>query len=157
MTTLIVEDGTVVANANTYVDIEFVNSEAELIPSLAWDNNSSLQAIALVNAARFLDWRYSTRVTGVRDSQQSLYWPVNGQVPRQVKLAQARLAVRFIEDSGFQYIQPQAVQSTSVSISGAVSESTSYFAPTNTSVYAEIDAIMAPLFNVTSTTKLIRS
>lgn len=157
MITLVIEDGTGLDNANTYIDQEFVNTEAELVPSEAWDNNGSLQAIALVNAARFLDWRYGSRAPGVRSSTQALYWPVNGQVPKQVKLAQARLAVRFIEDGSFEYSQPQPIQSTSVSIAGAVSESTTYFAASSTNLYAEVDAIMKPILTQNNVTKLIRS
>ena len=54
---LIIEDGTGVANANSYVDLAQVTAYARLIGNTAWDDSASRQTAAVLAATRFIDAR----------------------------------------------------------------------------------------------------
>jgi len=104
---LIVEDGTVVADANAYVTIAFVDSYHELRANVEWTNATKAKKVAaIVQATDYTDSRW--RFVGTRaDEDQTLEWPrddatdANGNdqednVPLVVKQTVAEYALRAI-------------------------------------------------------------
>lgn len=161
MINLIVADDTGVSGANTFIDKEYVDAYAESMGNDVWCNNSNKQDVALIQSAQFLSLRYTPNLSGtVLNSSQILAFPrvVNGVstgVPEQVKMAQAVLAIQFLElgvlaldanaDAG------RVVQSESVSLGGgAISESKTYATVSankqiSKNVYSTADAFMRQL------------
>ena len=99
---LIVEDGTIVANANSYIDLSFLISYASL-RGLSIQASSPLQEQA---ALRAMDYLESIRFQGskVNAALQTLQWPrkdvlidcvdfAENQIPLALKNAQAQLIV----------------------------------------------------------------
>ena len=158
--TLILEDGTGVTNANSYVTLQEVSTYAETILGSTWDQNCSLQLLAVVNASRFIDQKYGARYKGVPLTEtQGLLYPRTQLcgtstvgVPKGLKNAVAQAALQFIEDGSLDLNanQDNAIKSKAVGIGGgAVTESISYFFPQTINVYAVVDSYMAPLLGKT--------
>lgn len=155
--TLVVEDGTGIAGANSYITLEEAKAYNETIFNSTWEDNCSLHVIALINASRYIDQRYGARFPGkpLTDTQGLLY-PRTANcsgdtvgIPTALKNAVAHAAMQFIDDGGLDLNPNQGnnIKSSAVSVGGgAVSESVSYFAPQTINVYASIDAFMATLF-----------
>ena len=106
---LIVEDGTVVADANSYCSISFADSYHTLRANETWDGASEAEKVsALIKASDYLSSRW--RFVGTRsDEDQTLEWPrddaedVNGfeqedNVPEVVKQTVAEYAVRSLSN-----------------------------------------------------------
>lgn len=107
---LIVEDGTVVASANSYASIAFADSYHEFRANADWLNATDAQKVAaLVAATSYVDMRWT--FVGVRsDEDQELEWPRldavdrNGfeqedNVPTVVKQVTAEYALRALDGS----------------------------------------------------------
>ncbi len=84
---LTIEDGTVVANADSYtdasdVDTYFTDTDGSI--PVAWSNlTTAVQEAYLRQATRFLDSKYRTLWIGTRyDADQSLEWPRTGATTR---------------------------------------------------------------------------
>ena len=105
---LIVEDGTVIANANSYATIAFVDSYHGLRANTAWLNATVANKVAaLVDATAYVDARWN--FIGTRSEEtQTLEWPRddvtdrNGFdqediVPLAVKQATAEYALRALD------------------------------------------------------------
>lgn len=75
-----VEDGTNVANANSYVDIAEADSYASDTGYEDWEDLSDAEKqIGLVRATHYIDQIYRTSFTGFQQSEnQSLAWPRGG-------------------------------------------------------------------------------
>lgn len=159
--TLIVEDGTGVANANSYCDATFVTNYAESIESSVWSNNKSRQVVALINATRYVDMKYRAKMPGtIRQSTQSLLWPRSeyvdqygntiaaGTMPTALKNAVAQAAIHYLEGGlDLNAEESNKIKSSSTSVGGgAVSESVAYWEPNATKAYPLVDGFMATLF-----------
>jgi hypothetical protein len=107
---LIVEDGTVVADANAYITIAFADSYHELRGNVSWANADEPQKVAaIVQATDYIDSRW--RFVGTRDDEdQTLEWPRAGacdkdgfeqedNVPTIVKQTVAEYAMRALSAS----------------------------------------------------------
>lgn len=103
---LVVEDGTGLATANSYIDISFADSYHSDRANASWGAALvGAKTAALIAAAAFLDARYERRFNGYRlKATQALAWPrgeaydrddnpVSG-VPGAIKAAAAEAALR---------------------------------------------------------------
>jgi hypothetical protein len=156
--TLILENGTGVTNANAYVDVAFVDDYSDTILGCTWKDNVSLQNLAIVNASRFIDMRYSSGMPAkMLTTTQGLLFPRTefydkqcnlipaGTIPLQLKRAVAHAAIMFIEDKDLKLItdEDNNIKQKTVSIgSGAIQESITYFGPSNSNKYVIIDSYM---------------
>lgn len=161
MINIIVETGQGLDNSNSYVDADFVSQYAELQGNDIWCNNTSLQSIALVQSAAFMDMRYASWYPGVPLTlTQALLYPRKYSgicatpgatigIPMQLKKAQAALALQFITNEGVLDLNANAtnmIKQQAVSVgNGAVSESITYFAPIEQSAYSVPDALIKQL------------
>ncbi len=159
--TIVVEDGTGLPNANTYVDAAFVAQYAEQMGSDLWCDNTSKQSVALIQSAAFMDMRYASWYPGVPlTTTQGLLYPRRfvGQcvtpgaatgIPLQLKKAQAALALQYLANDGVLDLNANAtnmIKQQAVSVgNGAVSESITYFAPIEQSAYSVPDALIKQL------------
>jgi hypothetical protein len=102
---LIVEDGSIVANSNSYVDQTYATNYFALFGNSDWVANDD---IALIHATRAIDLLYGQRFQSVpAQSTQSLLWPrfvmvINGiqiiqtkTIPRQLKDAVCEVALMY--------------------------------------------------------------
>lgn len=148
---LIVENGAGVEGANSYVNKDYAFEYSQLKNTSLWEDNLSLQTIALINASKFLDMRYKARVCkGKLNPNQGLIYPVDSTgVPKQVMDATVELALIFIENGELSLDDFNLIKSRSVSIDGAVSESISYFKPALVTQYRYVDYLMNDLLGAT--------
>jgi hypothetical protein len=161
--TLTIEDGTGVANANSYCDAAFVTNYAESVENKVWANNKSRQVVALINATRYIDMKYRAKLPGtIRQSTQNLMWPRSeyvdqygntipaGTIPTALKNAVAQAALHYLEGGlDLNAEVGNRVKSSSVSVGGgAVSESVSYWEPKDEKAYPLVDGFMATLMGV---------
>lgn len=167
--TLIVEDGSGVENANSYCTAAFVTAYAETIESSVWSNNKSRQAVALINATRYVDMKYRAKLPGtIKQSTQSLMWPRSnyvdqygstipaGTIPTALKNAVAQAAIHYLEGGlDLNAEEGNKVKSSSVSVGGgAVSESVSYWEPITTKAYPLVDGFMSTLLGTKASSGL---
>lgn len=110
MATLIVETGSIVADANSYVTMEFADAYATNVGNATWLTQSPIddKITALIRAASWLDGRYSSYWPGTRTEgrDQFMAWPrkdatdVEGneiaedEIPLEIKRAQVEAAFR---------------------------------------------------------------
>lgn len=134
--TLIVEDGSGVENANSYIDAAYMSQYAELQGSSDWCNNTDQQTLALVQASQFIDLRYSARFCGeLVHEDQGLLFPrivngVNSGIPKSLKNAVASLALQYLQDGGLDLNAnaDASVKAESISLgNGAIVESKTYY------------------------------
>lgn len=147
MINLIIEDGSGIQNANSYIDEAFADEYAESLGSDVWENNASKHKIALINASRFIDMRYRARLYGDKlNSDQGLAFPREEQgLNQSLKLATAHAALMFIREGGLDLNAnaSNSIRRQSVGVgSGAVQETVEYFYPNPENVFSVIDAFM---------------
>lgn len=164
---IIVEDGSNVADANSYVDAAYVAAYAESIESTVWKKNVSRQSAALIQATRYIDQKYRKDLPGaINQSSQSLLFPRGaftdtqgrthdaGVMPKALKDATAAAALYYL-DGGLSLNADTGnnLKSSSVSVGGgAVSESVSYFEKGEIMAYPEVDGFMSTLIGKRAST-----
>lgn len=139
--TLVVEDGTAKADAESYVSVADATTYHEAMANDAWRDNANAytekQEAALRRATRWIDNTYRNRFQGYRKQgrNQGLEWPRVGvydqyepygevsqdEVPIEIKRATMEAALRELINPGS--LDPDVVRSQivqSVSVSGAV-------------------------------------
>lgn len=108
---LIIEDGSIVENANSYIDMDFADSFHNTHGNENWLNIESEidKKRRLIRAAFYIDNKYKSRFKGTKTSvDQYLEWPrinviiddfqfENNKIPLLLKQAQAE-AANYIED-----------------------------------------------------------
>lgn len=138
MFTFILEDGTGVANSNSYVSLTEAENYFDTIGSQDWTNicgDVGLSQRALVQASTFFDARYGLSFRGEPvNSEQGLIFPLEiaGQqtgIPNNLKKAVLALTQVLLEegklDHNANYVT--ALKSESVSLgNGAITESKTY-------------------------------
>jgi len=166
---LIVEDGTGLANAESYISV--VDCDALLIQwgrsSAAWLALTDAEKEGLLrNSTMFIDSEYAGRWSGcVVNNTQSLSWPrlnaykANGQsipsdeVPSEVLRAASFIAVESI-DGGVYANEDNGARIASESVglgSGALSESKSYIGGKDASYSSKsADLVLKPLLSGTT-------
>lgn len=146
---LIVEDGTGIANANSYVTIDYALEHSKILNDSSFEDNVSLQIISLINASKFLDRRYGKRFLQVdtkSTDEQGLLFPLSSYVsgvPTCVKEATVMLSIIFINNGSLDVDNEPVLISNSVNVgNGAISESNTYASPYTTNSYKNVDFIM---------------
>jgi hypothetical protein len=111
--TLIVEDGTLVTGANTFVSLTDCDTYHEEEGNTSWSSaTTDNRLVAIVKAARYLDRHYKGRWKGTKvDQYQYMPWPRGGVydadgfaisitcIPPAVKFAQCEAALRLLSSS----------------------------------------------------------
>jgi hypothetical protein len=131
----VVEDGTVVADANSLCDVEFADEYFSDRAVVAWTGSDSIKESALIRATDYIETRFGLRFKGsIADEEQTLSWPrlyvdADDIVPTAIKKATAEYALRAltaelapdpdIDSSG------RAIASKSEKV-GPISETTTY-------------------------------
>lgn len=69
-----VEDGSIVAGANSLVDVAYADAYHSDRGNLSWDGSTEVKQAALINATDYIFQKYSFRGRVV-EADQSLYWP----------------------------------------------------------------------------------
>ena len=138
---LIVEDGTVVANAESYLSVSAADTyfTAHGAPA-TWTGATAVKEAALRMATQYLDAIYGGRWKGDRfDDDQELDWPrenveIDGveveetPLPRALREACAELAHRHLTETGglFPDVEDTGVLTSEAVSAGAVSQSKSW-------------------------------
>ncbi len=72
--TLTVEDGSIVADANSYATLEFVNDYHTERGNTAWTGSDAAKEAAIIRATEFLDYSFAWKGEIVSDDQ-GMRWP----------------------------------------------------------------------------------
>lgn len=166
---LVVEDGTVVAGANSYVDMSYADAYHSSRNNVAWLEGASspdtAREGALIRATQWLDATYKSRYPGLRlqGRTQPLQWPRSGaydvdgneiaedEIPQEIMAATCEAALRELSSPGSlapDYNNSQRVVSEKVG-DLAVTYSDSTSAADMTPVFSMIDGILSSLFVAT--------
>src|SRR5687768_9190680 len=125
---LIVEDGTGLSTAESYISVANADSYHSVRGNTTWTGVDSLKEAALRRATTYIDGRYGARFTGTRRlaRDQALMWPrsdatdvegwtiENDEVPVEIERATAEAALRELVDPGS--LSPDVEISTSGSV-----------------------------------------
>lgn len=175
---LVVEDGTGIANANSYVDATYVSTYlTERGRSTAWlALNDAQREAALIKATDYIDLRFSKLFIGSKlTTTQSLAWPREyssnetdyGLVPTNLKKACAEYASRSMS-AELLTDTPTGVVKRKKEKVGPIEEETEYtvpYQPASTSflvtgdlipVYPAADMLLEPLFKISKGAVAIR-
>ncbi len=141
--TFVVEDGTIVAGANSYATVEFGDAYSSDYGAPAeWENaTTARKQEALRVGTAWLDHAYGGRWKGyLVDDDQSLDWPRSGvydprgrsydsnEIPNRLKQALCEVAIRFLQgDELYPDVDPDSIGVTSESVQvDVITVSTSY-------------------------------
>lgn len=111
---LTVEDGTVVAGADSYVALNAANGYHSARGNSAWSGTDTVKEAALRRATAYIDMAYRARFPGVRREgrEQPLQWPredaidvrgeeiADDEIPQEIKDAVCEAALREIAEAG---------------------------------------------------------
>lgn len=170
MPTLVVEDGTGLVNANSYIDVAYADSYFTNKGDLVWDTYTLADKETYVfNAATAVDAKWGSAYRGTMwTSDQAMLFPRttfidgNGRkvaaqtIPKELKDTQCEMA--FTEGAGTDlFIDPDSgssnVKQTSSGVGrGAVEESVTYFSPTTSSTYTVPLTLIRPILKATAFT-----
>lgn len=104
MPNIVLEDGTGVTGSTVYASQEYVTTFAENMGMHEWEDNFDLQEIAMINAAQFIDLRYSEMYCGIplTDTQGLLFPRHTGLgstgIPESLKKAFAYASIMYIRN-----------------------------------------------------------
>jgi hypothetical protein len=125
--TLIIEDGTIVANANSYVTLAEATAYHESMGNDTWVTSPDEEAdVAIIRGTAYVDRRYAGKWPGVKTGErdQSLQWPREGgydkegweiednEIPKELKQAVYEAALRELVNPGS--LSPDVVQTDRV-------------------------------------------
>ena len=165
---LIIENGSVIPNANTFVSLDDFKAYCILVGYLIENTDDEVSA-ALVRSANYLENRYRSRWVGSKASRdQSLSWPRKNVydeddyaydidvVPYMVSKAQCEVAIRDLKGTLSVDDAPEnrITKRSEKLINGLSEESVEYAKPTST--LTEIDRIVGPLLANTRQIRLVR-
>jgi len=103
---MIVEDGTIVSNADSYVTLEFANAFFTNRGISDWTGDNAVKEAALINATDYIEQEYTMNWMGETASEnQSLSWPrfglknaYNDEIPLRLKQAVCKLALEALTE-----------------------------------------------------------
>ena len=160
MATLIVEDGTIVAGANTFVDVATVLTYATDHGNTTWSLSTvDAQNAAILNAMIYLEAKPFKGYPSTSD--QSLVWPRGGvsvfgwdissdKIPSRLISAQCELAIKSLSGS----LSPDLKRGGGIKRQKVDVIETEYFdGASATTTYQVIDQLLAQLLK--SSTKLV--
>lgn len=165
--TLIVETGAGIANADSWVTMQFADQYAGRVGNALWvDGDAELKEPALRRGVRYLDAVYSPRYAGQRANsplEQSLTWPRKNVVDDDgydvaVDLVPNNLMMAQVEAAFLEFAIPGSTQPTaSARLQKSVTVgplSVTYedsqgnkFGPGGQPLFSVIDGLMAPLLD----------
>jgi hypothetical protein len=173
----IVEDGTGKVDANAYASVADANAYfASYGEPTGWRVQDVEREEAMRQATEYLDKRYAGRWEGTKvTSTQALSWPRGGVfddsnyalaqnvIPEKLKRATYKVAIRYLnlkalgEDLMPDIDEPGGIQSESLNIGGAISESITYAGSKSmTRRFPEVDALVADFIGPLSSVRLRR-
>jgi hypothetical protein len=126
---MIVEDGTVVDNANSYVTVAAANAYHSDRGNAAWTGTDAVKEAALIKATDYIEQKYNQRWIGyLTEVNQPLSWPrairqpntlyndyLTGVVPEKLKQAVCILALEALS-SDLNPVQDRAVKREKVDV-----------------------------------------
>jgi len=166
---VIVEDGTIVDNANSYLSKADATTYHALFGNTTWNDRTDLQDVALIRATQAADIKFGESYNGkLINSTQPLLWPrttfvdSNGRtlaasvIHQELKDYVAEAALVFVNNPGIEVFLPDPNKSDRIiaeskSIGGAVSKSFTYSGPTFQSKTKKANMILRPLLTGSTT------
>jgi len=152
MATLIVEDGSIVANANTYIDVAFVDTYATDHGNTTWGAGTADEKTAsILNSMIYVEDKPFKGYPTTGD--QSLVWPrydvdlygwpvLSDEIPARLKAAQAEASMRAISGE----LSPDLKRGGAVKRRKVDVIETEYFdGASATTTYQVIDQLLKPL------------
>jgi len=157
---LVPEDGTGLANANTYCSLSYSISYFSVKQNTAWlALDSQQQELYLIQATDVLDQRYGLGYRGnILTETQSLLFPRTtfadkhgrvieaGTIPDSLKNAQCEMAILAMDGSA--EVDPNQSQNNLKSYTDKVDvleETKEYFGPISSSTYSQVTRILNPI------------
>ena len=166
---LIVETGSIIANANSYIDLTFANTYHSTYGNDAWDatgTSDTTNTTALIIATQALDALYGPRYDSIIPvgSSQSLLWPrlifwdkhnrirQTGTIPNELKQAQAEFALLYTQGIDlFPQLNANSQIGERLEKIGELMTKTVYIKPTAVANFRKVDLIMFPILKGGST------
>lgn len=155
---LVVENGTGLSNADSYISVADADAYHLLRGNSGWTGDDAVKEIAIRKATEYLGVRYKRRWFGVKKTEtQSLDWPRTGvvdennyelpddELPVDLVRATAELALRSLQGDVFFADQstPGSVGSYRVKV-GPIEEETEYLGgQSQTKIYPQVTAMLA--------------
>lgn len=172
---LIVEDGTIIANANSYLLVADATTYHALYGNEKWLDRSDLHEVSLIRATQAVDVMFGDSYKGVLiTSAQPLLYPrtgfndTNGRtlsasvIHPELKNWVAEAALVFVTNPGIEVLLPNPdkkdrIVSESVGIGGALTEAFTYSGATFQTKIKKANMILQPLLDgSTSGFELVR-
>lgn len=162
---LTIEDGTIVAGAESYVSASDATTYHTARGNIAWTGTDAVKEAALLKAAAYLDGHYCTRFKGIKLSpvDQSLQWPrifvsIDGYalptdtIPQRLKDAQCELALIALSSD----LAPNV--SAGIKREKVDVLETEYFAgvPAGTTIYTSVNNLLADLLKPLNSSDITR-
>lgn len=164
---LIVEDGTVVEDANSYTSIAFADAYHALYSNSDWTGDQATKETALVIACQTLDLLYGSKFKSFKidaastGQTQSLLWPryafydqyanyrAQADIPVELQKAQAELAMMYMQGVDMNPPKNREVSLSEEMIKvGELQTSVKYRSPLESETYTgynKIDNLLFPL------------
>jgi len=168
---LVVEDGTIVADADSYVALADATAYHAALGNSGWTGTDEVKEQALRKATMFVDNRYGARFKGTRvEKTQSLAWPrsdvadVDGfdvdddEIPAALKKAVMEAALRVVQGTD---LSPDLERGGDIkrtaSAVGPISTEVEYMdGASRTTTFTMIEDLLRPVLNTSSgSTKFI--
>ena len=156
--TLVVEDGSGLANAESYISVGDADTYHTAFGNTGWSGDTATKEVALRNATQYIDSTYLKRWKGTKNkSTQALMWPRYGvvtidgwpitgtEIPLALKRATAEAAMRALTEELVPDItDPGTITFYAVEV-GPISEKTAYASRSQIKVYRVIDELLKDL------------
>ncbi len=153
---LVVEDGTGLDTAESYVSVSDCDAYHTKMGHDAWTGSTAVKEAALRKATQYIDARYAFLGTVV-DEDQALQWPREDidWPTKAITDATCELALRALSGALYSDVEPGQVQSETV---GPISVTYARVNNGGQKRYALIDDLLAPYLSTgRSQTRLIRA
>lgn len=149
---LIVEDGTGLANAESYVSVAYADAYFTARNNANWDGNDAHKEGLLRIATEYLDANYGQRFKGIKNTEaQALQWPRfgvcvdgydigNDVIPVEVMRATCELALR--QNHNTDGIQPDLSQTVKREKIDVIEVEYSEYSPQSPQ-YKQVDSLLA--------------
>lgn len=156
--TLIVEDGTIVTNANSYIDLQFLNSYLTTV-GITSTLTDAAKEVLVNKALQYLESFRNSFIGTKVDIEQELQWPrkdvlIDGfefsetSIPKELKYAQAQLVVEQIRGT-ILFPVPKTVASEGPVIEKTIGPLTKKFAsPSSSYQISSVSPILIASVNI---------
>ena len=158
---LVVEDGTGLSTAESYVSVADADTYHALWGNAGWTGSTAVKEVALRRAARYLDATYGQTWQGSRvNSDQALNWPRFGAytregfnigsdaLPASLVTACAEMALLALSEDIYPDLSGTGVVSSESASVGSLSTSTTYIGGKSPlKSYRAVDALVSELLN----------